>query len=334
MQKPSEKTSRMYLGTEEDIYNTVISEDHAFRKISTILDISIIVEPLRELYSNMGNNGIDIEKGFKTLLIQFWEDYSDREMEKAVRENIAVRWFCGFGFSEETPDHSYFGKLRKRIGTEQLSKQFNAVNEQLRKHGLFGDTFTFVDASSIISKTQLWDERDRAIKAGEETLNNAVVSKYAADKEAKWGAKGKNDIWFGYKRHTAVDMRHGLIQSVVTTPANILDYQIFDELNINNSMVFADKLYDVESVYEILQKNNCASGIIQKNNRKNRNKDLNRFRSQLRSPFEGTYAHIPKRTRYRGKKKVEFQVLMQSIVHNIKKAITVLQHSSAPPIGT
>ena len=68
---------------------------------------------MRATYSTLGANGIDVESGLKALLIQFWENYSDREMEKAVRENIAIRWFCGFGLLDETPDHSYFGKLRK-----------------------------------------------------------------------------------------------------------------------------------------------------------------------------------------------------------------------------
>ena len=42
-------------------------------------------------------------------------------------------------------------------------------------------------------------------------MNHAIVNKYTADKDAKWGAKSKNHIWFGFKRHVAVDMRHGLI---------------------------------------------------------------------------------------------------------------------------
>ncbi len=91
-----------------------------------------------------------------------------------------------------SPDHSYFGKLRKRLGTKNVGDIFNKVNETLRSKGLFGDVFKFIDASTVITKSALWEERDRAIKAGEEKLNNAVVSKYAVDKDAKWGAKGKN----------------------------------------------------------------------------------------------------------------------------------------------
>jgi len=148
---------------------------------------------LRELYSDLGQTGIIIEKGFKALLIQYWEDYSDRQMEKAVRENIAIRWFCGFNLTENTPDHTYFCKLRKRIGAKYLAIIFNQVNNLLKEYGLFGNVFTFIDASAIITKTALWEERDRAIKGGEVKLNNANVKKYAADKDARWGALAIKD---------------------------------------------------------------------------------------------------------------------------------------------
>jgi DNA topoisomerase-1 len=52
------------------------------------------------------------------------------EMEFALKTNIAVRWFRGFSLMEQTPDHSYFGKLRKRIGTERLVEIFEKTKGQ------------------------------------------------------------------------------------------------------------------------------------------------------------------------------------------------------------
>lgn len=219
----SDNTSGMVLSNEEDIFNAIVKEDNPFRKLNNILDFERLLIPYQDCYSDIGRSGIPIEKGFKALLVQFWEDYSDRQMEQCLRENMSVRWFCGFGLIEETPDHSYFGKLRKRFGTKKIADTFSAINNILKEYGLFGDVFTFIDASSIITKTALWEERDSAIKNGDEKLNNKVVNKYTADKQAKWGAKSKNNIWFGYKRHNAVDMRFGLINKVAVTPANMPD---------------------------------------------------------------------------------------------------------------
>jgi len=184
MVKRENKTIKMITTNEEEILEKLVAADHVFRKLNEVVNFAEIVSPYYTLYSDIGTKGVDILKGFKCLLVQFWEDYSDRQMERAVAENVAVKWFCGFELLEVTPDHSYFGKLRKRLGTKNIADIFNRVNGVLRSKGLFGDTFKFIDASAIVTKSALWEERDRAIKDGEEKLNNAVVSKYAADKDA------------------------------------------------------------------------------------------------------------------------------------------------------
>ena len=313
----------MLFATEEQLFDKLVDARHPFRTLSRVINFSTLVNPLRELYSDLGTTGIDVEKGFKTLLIQFWEDYSDREMEKAIRENIAIRWFCGFSLSENTPDYSYLSKLRKRIGSEKLSELFNKINEELNKRGLFGNVFIFIDASTIVSKTALWEERDKAIKDGEETLNNAVVDKYAVDKDARWGAKSKTNIWFGYKRHSAVDMRYGLIRDTIVTPANVPDFKALNDICPERSMIFMDKLFDCRTADEILTAHGCHAATIRKNNNKQKNRDLDRWRSSVRMPFEGIFSKLAKRARYRSKAKVAFQNLFQSICHNLKKAVAI-----------
>jgi len=261
MVKQENKTIKLFTSTEEEIIEKIVKQDHAFRKLNAVINFESLILPYRKLYSNTGAEGIDVIKGFKTLLIQFWEDYSDREMEKVLEENVAVKWFCGFSLLEETPDHSYFGKLRKRLGTENIADIFNGVNEILRSKGLFGDVFKFIDASAIVTKTALWEERDQAIKDGEARLNNANVKDYAVDPDARWGAKSKNNIWYGYKRHHSVDMRHGLIDKIAVTPANVPDPRALKEICPKNAMVFTDKIYDQKSSYRILRPINVTPGL-------------------------------------------------------------------------
>jgi len=330
MVKTKEKTAKMFLTIEEKIIEQLVKEDHAFRKLNKIVNFEEILDPYYKLYSNIGVEGIDIVKGFKALLIQFWEDYSDREMEKCLEENIAVKWFCGFELLEKTPDHSYFGKLRKRLGTKNIADIFNAVNQQLRKKGMFGDVFKFIDASAIITKTALWEERDKAIKKGEEALNNLNVKDYAADKEARWGAKSKTNIWFGYKRHHNVDMRFGLIDKLTVTPANIIDPKVLEQILKPGTMTFADKLYDTRKAHLILKANHCHSAIIKKRNNKTKNKDLDRWRSKVRMPFEGTFSKLRKRAKFRGKVKVLMQCYFEALAHNLKKAVAVLPLEKVP----
>lgn len=318
------KTNKILLSTEEEIFNKLVDKDYPFRILNERFNFNELASSLTECYSDLGRTGIAVEKGFKALLIQFWEDYSDREMEYALKMNIGIRWFCGFGLMEETPDHSYFGKLRKRIGPSKLADIFDKTNEAMKKEGLFGEVFTFIDASSIISKTALWDERDKAIKAGEDKLKNAVINKYTADKQAKWGAKSKNNIWFGYKRHNAVDMRYGLINKVTVTPANTPDYKAIKNICPKQGMVFMDKGYDYKEVDNWIKYNNCVPATLRKNNNKKKNYDLDRWISKVRMPFESTFSKQRKRTKYRGQKNVTFQCFAEAMVYNLKKAVRIL----------
>lgn len=320
----TDKTNKMLLSTEEEVFKNFVKDNHPFRVLNKHFDFVELANSLSVCYSELGTTGIAIEKGFKALLIQFWEDYSDREMENAVRENIAIRWFCGFGLMEKTPDHSYFGKLRKRIGPNRLAEIFAKTNEAMKKKNLFGEMFTFIDASSIVSKTALWEERDRAIAAGQEKLNNAVVNDYTADKDAKWGAKSKTNVWFGYKRHNAVDMRFGLITKVVVTPANVPDFKAVKDIVPNQGMVFMDKGYDYNEVDRRIRANNCIPATLRKNNNRQKNHDLDRWRSGVRMPFESTFSKQNKRAKYRGQLKVAFQCLAEALVYNLKKAVRIL----------
>lgn len=322
MQKPPEKTEKILLiNTEKEVFDAVVTQSHPFRKLNEIIDWSSLLAPLAGSYSATGHPGLDVEKGMKALLIQFWEDYSDRQMEKAVRENFAIRWFCGFGLMEETPDHSYFGKLRKRVGTKRIADLFGRINAILEGYGLFGNVFTFIDASTIITKTALWEERDRAIRDGAEKLNNVNVKNYAADKDARWGAKSKKNIWFGHKRHAGVDMRHGLIKKVTVTAANVPDFKAAESVAPKQGAVFMDKMYDTRKTDALLGARGIHTATIRKNTNKMKNHDLDRWRSGIRMPFEGIFSKMSKRARYRGHAKVTMQSFLQAIAHNLKKAV-------------
>lgn len=186
MQKPLNKTKTMFFfKNEEDFFKHIVPLNHAFRKLNQIIDFEKLARPFNKAYSHTGSPGINSIKTLKALIIQFWEDYSDREIEKAIKENMAVRWFCEFSLNESTPNFSYFSKFRKRIGIKKIEKIFYQINRILEQHGLFSNLFTFIDSSTIITKTALWKERDKAIKKGEKKLNNLNVNKYSANKEAK-----------------------------------------------------------------------------------------------------------------------------------------------------
>ena len=79
MVKTENKTLKLFTFSEEEIMEKLVKEDHAFRKLNNILDFQKLLKPYRKLYSETGTEGIDVIKGIKALLLQFWEDYSDQK---------------------------------------------------------------------------------------------------------------------------------------------------------------------------------------------------------------------------------------------------------------
>ena len=110
---------------------------------------------------------------------------SDRELERFLQENTAAKWFCDFEITGKTPNFSVFSRIRQRIGTSKLSEIFQNLRDQIKLQGYMNEVFNFVDATHLISKANLWKERDKAIKAKYDKLNNEVLPKVAHDKEAR-----------------------------------------------------------------------------------------------------------------------------------------------------
>jgi IS5 family transposase len=307
----------------------LVRKDHPYRKLLSIINFKELCKPLKSIYrEDFGRPGYHIESGFAALVLQWMEDLSDRELERFLQENNSGKYFCGFTLTEKVPDHSYFSVLRQKIGTVRLAKLFNLVGQKLRQKGLIADVFTFVDASQMISKVSLWDERDKAIKDGEEALNNANIDQYASDKDASYGCKGKNKFWYGYKRHVGVCMKQGLISKTAATTAKVGDDKGLKHVCPKSGMVVADKGYCTKAAQQTIKRNNCHSGAILKNNMNGKNHKKDAFLTRMRMPYEGVFSKMDKKVRYRGLAKVQFQVFMQALAYNFKRLIAI----NAPPI--
>lgn len=299
----------------------LVLPDHPYRRFEDVVDFRALSAPLRALYSDRGRPELGAERAFRMLVLQFLEDLSDREMERFIRENLAAKWFCGFGLSERTPDHSFFGDFRKRLGTKRLMDLFNRLRAGLKAAGLIREVFTFVDASQLVSKLSTWDDRDRAIAKGLETFNNETAKKVAADPQARFGAKGKSKFWYGYKEHNSVDMQSGLINKTAATPASVTDAQGLRHICPDQGAVFGDKGYCTRPARTTLARKGCFDATIRKRNMAGKNIDKDRWLSGLRAPYERVFSKRPAQLRYRGLAKAQFQVAMQAISHNLKRLV-------------
>lgn len=309
--------------TEIICLDDLVPKTHQYRRFANIWSFVFVEKQLKKLEKDNPNKGYGLLRLFKCLLLQFMEDLSFRELERFIQENTAAKWFCGFCLNEKTPDHTVYSRCRDLIGTQQLSIIFAELRNQLKACGIMNEVFSFVDATHLISKAQLWKERDKAIQKKYEKLNNKVLPKVAHDKQARIGCKGKDKYWYGYKQHISVDMQSGLINKVAITPANVTDAQGMKHVCPESGAVYGDKGYCTAPAVQIAQKKLCHLAAIKKNNMKGKNNDKDRWYTHIRAPYERVFSQRNRRVRYVGVAKNQFAAFMSAICFNLKRIVAL-----------
>ncbi|MDR4459286.1 MAG: transposase [Nitrospirales bacterium] len=308
--------------------DSLLPSTHPYRQFQAYLPHP--TEALADVNQLKGVDGYGVKRLFCCLLLQFIKDLSDQDLERYLEENLAAKWFCAFTLSEPTPDYSLFTRIRTRIGPTQPSQLFATMREQLKAAGLMSEVFTFVDATHLIAKATLWEERDKVRQQQIEKLNNEVLPKVAVDTQARIGCNGKKKYWYGYKEHVSVDMQSGLINKVATTPANRPDAQGLRHVCPTQGAVYADKGYCTAPAHQAAAQRRCHLAAIQRNNMKTKNRDRDRWYTHLRSPYERVFAQRPKRVRYRGMAKNQSAAFLQAMAFTLKRLLSWSLHRGMP----
>ena len=301
--------------------DSLVSSTHPYRRFHAYLPDA--TEVLGDVRHRKGADGYGGGRLFRCLLVQCMEDLSDRELERYLEEHLAAKWRCGFTLSEPTPDYSLFRRVRTRIGPTRLSQLFATMREQLKAAGLMSEVFTFVDATQLIAKATLWEERDKARQQHIEKRNNTVLPNVAVDKQARIGCKGKKKYWYGYKEPVSVDMQSGLINKVATTPANLPDAQGLRHVCPTQGAIYGDKGYCTAPARPAAAQRNCHLAAIQRNNLRSKNRDRDRWYTHWRAPYERVFAQRPKRVRYRGVAKNQFAAFLHAMAFNLKRLVVL-----------
>jgi IS5 family transposase len=299
----------------------LVPEKHTYRSLRKLLDFERIGNSVKVPTSELGAIGYGKTRLVMCLILQFMEDLSDREFERFISENNSAKWFCGFSLLEKTPDFTTVCKFRNLLGTKQMGNLFQEVKRQMTAKNCCSEIFTFIDATALVSKLSLWEEKDKAITAGYEKLNNEVLPKVSADPEARIGAKSKKKFWYGFKKHAAVDMQSRMITRVAVTPANIPDADGAKHVMPRSGAACTDKGY-IGAIREMLRRG-VHPVVIKRNNMKDKDADPDKWITKLRAPYEGVFSKQNKRVRYRGVVKNQGAEFLYAIAHNFRRLLVL-----------
>lgn len=248
-----------------EVTQKIVNSNHMLVKVDKVIDWSRIEAILVKTdYRRAGQPGRDCYSPmvmFKILLIERFYNLSDREIEENVQFNVMFMWFCGLSFESSVPDHSTICRWRERFMKFDVYQQvFDDFYKQLEEHNINIKAGAIVDATIVSSQAR---PRKKTIidvpPSGDNTPEQPspeVNVELSKDPDAG-NLKKCGRFYHGYGMHTATHGT-GIITAVVTTPANVRDVVMFEEVvskaNLSEGAdVEADKGYDSENNRKFLQ---------------------------------------------------------------------------------
>ncbi len=252
---------------------------------------------------------------FKALLLQATYGLSDRELEEALADRLSFRRFVGLGLEEGVPDYTVLTRFRNLLLAESLLERlFAELDRQLEKAGVMLKRGTMLDATLI-----------------ETVARPSSDERASIDADARYGGpKGKDGPTFGYKAHVGVDEGSGLIRSLITTPANVNETVVADQLlRGDERCVWADAAYDTRARRARLKAEGVKARIARRPNKHHpklpaRLRTYNQLIARRRAAVETTFATLKRRMRlsairYVGLAKASAQVLLAAIAFNMRR---------------
>lgn len=253
-----------------DLYEKMIPKDDLYRRILEQVPFSFVNELAKPFYSDLGAEGYPPEKLFKMLLVMYLQNVSsERALEEEVKFNIRYRYFCGFcDPQDKIPDHSTFSRFRMRLGDRLFKEIFERVVSLCIEKGLASAKHISVDSTSVLADCAMPEYRQAGKGKGH------IPSESPVDPDARWGKKSPGRAFFGYKAHSAVDSKSGLILNTEITGANRCDHEflkpLLDEIvskhEVKVSHVAADKAYDTLKDRKYIKEELLAVSLIPQRN--------------------------------------------------------------------
>jgi len=184
--------------------DSLVPEKHLVRLVDKVIDFEFIREIVKDYYSeDKGRPSIDPVVLFKIVFIQFlFGIKSMRQTIKEIEVNNAYRWFLGYGFTEQIPHFSTFGKnyVRRYKETDVFEQIFKQILQMLINNGFIKEETFFIDSTHIKAYANKRNVHNEYV---EEDYNKYVLNLQKEINEERI-KENKKPIEFKEKKKTAV----------------------------------------------------------------------------------------------------------------------------------
>lgn len=160
---------------ERQLFTQLVPEDDLLRHWLRLLDFERFRPTLAEHYClDNGRPSLDPVMMLKLDLLSMHYRWSDRELLRHARVNMAVRLFLDIGVQTKLPHHTSMTYFRQRVGADVIQKIFHDVLGQARELGLVKDRLRLKDATHIIANIAIPSTIRLVATARDEVLDAAA----------------------------------------------------------------------------------------------------------------------------------------------------------------
>jgi transposase len=342
-----------------------IPKEHPLRPVREMVNQALaeLTGQFEAMYADTGRPSIPPEKLLRASLLQiFYSIRSERLLCEQLDYNLLFRWFIGLSMDDSVWDHSTFSKNRDRLLESDIARGFfDAVLAQAESKGLTSDEHfsvdgTLIDAWASMKSVRHKDGSDDPPQGGgrnperdfhgEKRTNETHAS--TTDPEARMFRKSKGTgARLCYLGHALMENRNGLVvdarltEATGTAERDSAVEMVAERPGRHRITVGADKLYDTRDFVDDLRELRATPHVAQNDTRRRSAIDgrttshsgydvSQRTRKRIEEVFGwGKEIGPVRKTKFRGKERVGFQLLLTLAGYNLIRMRNIL--AAVPP---
>ncbi len=180
-----------------------------------------------------------------------------------LTNNLLIAHYCGFDITRPLPSYWTLRRFLQQLDNDVLQRVMRSQVLELAELGIIDTSFIGEDATPVKANTR--QNNPKSFHRGKFAPDNQP----AADRDCRLGVQTasnqhseKNyEFFWGYKNHVLCDCITGLPICETTTPADVKDHMVTEELLAKTHAFFpitecsflGDKAYDVKALYNTIR---------------------------------------------------------------------------------
>lgn len=225
-----------------------------------------------------GRKGYPKEAMVCAFIVMKCEGFSQiTDLEDYLDNNRLIAHYCGFNIMKPLPSYWTYDRFLKKLNNGELKNIMAQQVQKLYALGILDASFIGLDSTPVAANTKQNNPKSFA----KDKFKRSNHPK--ADPDCALGvhsASNQHDerryaFYWGYKNHVLVDCISGLPVYELTTPANVADSSVVQEIlaaanniiSLQECTFLGDKGYDVNAVYDLVKDVYQGDAVIPLNKR-------------------------------------------------------------------